>query len=87
MPLPLLRMGEVAEILSISTERAYQLGRDGRLPVVRIGKHVRVNPEALKEWMDAGGSPLDDAEAQESNKRSDNSRGGGGPSDPRRREV
>lgn len=56
----LLRINEVAEILKVSRWRAYELARIGRIPVVRIGRQVRVNAAALDAWIEAGGSPLDE---------------------------
>lgn len=38
----LLRMPEVAEILSVSRSHAYKLIAEGRLPVIRLGRAVRV---------------------------------------------
>ena len=38
----LLTMDEVAVILGVSRGRAYELGRHGILPVVRLGRQVRV---------------------------------------------
>lgn len=52
----LLRIPEVALILNISKERAYQLAREGILPVVRLGFQVRVDPTALREWIRSGGA-------------------------------
>jgi excisionase family DNA binding protein len=49
----LLRGTEVAEILGISRPRAYQLMKDGTLPVVRIGRSVRVPSTELEKWIAA----------------------------------
>jgi excisionase family DNA binding protein len=54
----LLRIPEVAEILGVSVERTYSLARKGVLPVVRVGRQVRVDSEKLKEWIDEGGTSL-----------------------------
>lgn len=54
----LLRITEVAEMLDVPVARAYEMARNGTLPVVRIGRQVRIDPEKLKEWIDSGGSPL-----------------------------
>lgn len=54
----LLRIPEVATILDVSEERAYELARSGALPIVRIGRQIRVDPDKLSEWLDAGGAPL-----------------------------
>jgi excisionase family DNA binding protein len=46
-PAHLLTAAEVAEILNISLRSARRMLADGRLPFVRIGRSVRVRPEAL----------------------------------------
>lgn len=48
-------MQEVAEILDVSLDRAYALARDGIIPVVHMGRQVRVNRETLSDWIKAGG--------------------------------
>lgn len=55
----LLEIPEVAERLSVSRARAYELARNGLLPVVRLGRQLRVDPEQLDEWLKAGGRGLD----------------------------
>ena len=54
----LLRMTQVAEYLDIPLLRAYELARKGTLPgVVRIGpRQIRVNEEALAQWVRDGGA-------------------------------
>ena len=54
----LFRIPEVAKMLSISPERAYELARSGALPVVRLGRQLRVDPNALAEWVKKGGKSL-----------------------------
>jgi excisionase family DNA binding protein len=44
---PLLTASEVAEILNISVRSVRRMIDDGRLSVVRIGRAVRVRPEAI----------------------------------------
>jgi excisionase family DNA binding protein len=51
--LRLMRGVEVAEILGVSRGRAYQLMKDGTLPVVRIGRSVRVPSTELEKWIAA----------------------------------
>ena len=48
----LLRGREVAHELGISRALAYRLMQDGTLPVVRIGRAVRVPFHGLKRWVD-----------------------------------
>lgn len=59
MPEKLLRITEVARILDVTEDRAYALARAGILPVVRIGRHLRVDPEALQKWIRAGGQSFE----------------------------
>jgi excisionase family DNA binding protein len=47
----LLTMPEVALQLGIPTDRAYDLGRQGRLPVVTIGKYRRVRQSAITAFL------------------------------------
>ena len=56
----LLTIDEVAEILSVSSARAYQLARSGTIPVVRLGRQVRVDSEKLRLWIERGGTDSTD---------------------------
>lgn len=47
----LLKVEEVAAALGIGRSQAYALCAGGVLPVVRIGRSVRVPAEALREWV------------------------------------
>lgn len=47
----LLTMPQVAAQLGIPTDRAYDLGRQGRLPVVTIGKYRRVRQSAVAAFL------------------------------------
>jgi excisionase family DNA binding protein len=49
----LLRVDEVGRALGIGRSQAYALCASGRLPVVRIGRSVRVPAEALRAWVRA----------------------------------
>ena len=48
---PLLSMPEVARRLGVPLAHARELGRRGELPVVHVGRYVRVRAGALAEWM------------------------------------
>ena len=48
----LLRADEVARILGVGRSKAYELMADGTLPVVRIGKSVRVPAGPLRTWIE-----------------------------------
>ena len=52
----LLHMDAVAEQLGVSLQRAYELGRQGLLPVVRMGRQMRVEEHRLMEWIASGGA-------------------------------
>ena len=62
MPQPyassLLTTRQVAERLNLTLQRVYELARTQALPVVRIGRQVRVDPAALERWIKNGGWPL-----------------------------
>jgi len=52
------RVPEVARILDVSESRVYELIRQGILPSVRLGRQIRVDKEALDEFIKAGGQAL-----------------------------
>jgi excisionase family DNA binding protein len=47
----LLRLREVAEYLGLSLDTVHRMCRDGRLPYVRIGRRIRIEPEELARWV------------------------------------
>jgi excisionase family DNA binding protein len=47
----LLRATEVATVLGLGRSKVYDMMKRGQLPVVRIGKAVRVPAHALEEWI------------------------------------
>jgi excisionase family DNA binding protein len=53
LPQPLLRVREVAELLSVpeSSVRHYARRRANPLPSVRVGRHLRFQREALERWL------------------------------------
>jgi excisionase family DNA binding protein len=51
-PAPLLTAAEVAEILNISLRSVRRMLADGRLSFVRIGRSVRIRPEALEAMIE-----------------------------------
>jgi excisionase family DNA binding protein len=48
----LLTAAEVAETLRISLRSVRRLIKDGKLPIVRVGRLVRIRPEALAALID-----------------------------------
>jgi excisionase family DNA binding protein len=57
----LLTVPEVADRLRLRPARVYEIARKGVLPVVRLGRQVRISEHALQAWLDAGGSGLSSA--------------------------
>lgn len=47
----LLKVSEVADELRVARSYAYRLIQEGELPVVRIGRSVRVPRTALEAWV------------------------------------
>ena len=56
--LRLLTMKDVAQRLGISLQRTYEMGRLGLLPVVRLGRQIRVEEGRLASWVESGGRGL-----------------------------
>ena len=56
--LRLLTMKDVAQRLGISLQRTYDMGRLGLLPVVRLGRQLRVEEGRLASWVEDGGRGL-----------------------------
>ena len=48
----LLRIEEAADRLSLGRSKVYELIREGRLPVVHIGRSVRIAVRSLDEFID-----------------------------------
>jgi excisionase family DNA binding protein len=47
----LLRITDVAKMLGLGRSKAYAMAKQGALPVVRIGKAIRVPCQGLFEWV------------------------------------
>lgn len=52
----LLVAKEVAPKLHVSTWRVYELARQGRIPVMRVGRSLRFPEDALRDWIRRGGT-------------------------------
>lgn len=50
---PLLEASEVAEILGVTERYVWRLGRDGELPRIVFGRHVRYKPAAVDAFIEA----------------------------------
>ena len=46
-----ITIAEAADRLGVSKSYAYQLAKDGRLPVVRLGRRVLVPVESLQDLL------------------------------------
>lgn len=47
----LLTPAEAAACLGVRRSRIYELTRTGGLPLVKVGKYVRIRPAALAQWL------------------------------------
>lgn len=47
---------ELSRETGIPRYRIYELSRTGKLPHVRIGRAVRFSRQAVREWVEAGGT-------------------------------
>src|SRR5436305_15152390 len=54
----MLTMQEVADRLGVSLQRAYEMGRTGLLPIVRMGRQIRVEEGRLTSCIESGGRAL-----------------------------
>lgn len=52
-PVPLLTQKQVAEVLGLSLRRVQEITEGAELPVVRIGRAVRVRPADLERFIAA----------------------------------
>jgi excisionase family DNA binding protein len=48
---PLLRPEQVAELLAVKPSWVYEAVRKGRLPCVRVGRHIRFTQARLEDWL------------------------------------
>jgi excisionase family DNA binding protein len=48
---PLLRPEHVAALLSVKTSWVYDAVRTGKLPCIRVGRHIRFTRGMLEEWL------------------------------------
>jgi excisionase family DNA binding protein len=48
---PLLRPEEAAHLLSVKTSWVYDAARAGRVPCLRVGRHIRFTRHMLEEWL------------------------------------
>jgi excisionase family DNA binding protein len=55
---PLVSAREIAPHLKVGLPRVYALARRGLIPFVRVGGRYRFSPDAVDDWIRAGGSAL-----------------------------
>ena len=56
----LLTAKQVAGVLQVALARVYEMSRENLLPTVRMGRQVRYDEDALREWIRRGGSAQED---------------------------
>lgn len=49
----LLKVRDVAELLSIARPTVYKLVNNGEIPFIRLGKTLRFSRKAIERWLDA----------------------------------
>jgi excisionase family DNA binding protein len=49
---PLLRPEQAAALLSVKTSWVYDAVRTGKLPCVRVGRHIRFTRSMLESWIE-----------------------------------
>ncbi len=49
---PILTIRQVAEYLQISKSKAYYMASRKQLPIIRLGRNIRVRQSALLAWLD-----------------------------------
>ena len=52
---------EVAKYLKLSKSKVYDLAKKGRLPIIKIGKNVRIRESDLMKWLDEKTRPDQDS--------------------------
>lgn len=48
----LLRPEDAARLLAVKKHWIYEAVRDGRLPCLRLGRHIRFTRAMLEEWLE-----------------------------------
>ena len=52
----MLRADEAARLLAVRPSWIYEAVREGRLPCLRVGRHIRFTQALLEEWLSEQGS-------------------------------
>lgn len=53
----------IARATGIPRWRLYELAKEGWIPHTRVGRTIRFDPEAVRAWIEAGGTAPREAEA------------------------
>jgi excisionase family DNA binding protein len=48
---PLLTLTDAALLLGVKMSWIYEAVRNGRLPAIRVGRHIRFTKAMLEEWL------------------------------------
>jgi excisionase family DNA binding protein len=56
---PLLTCEDAAKLLRVRVSWVYEAVRDGRLPCIRVGRHIRFTRSMLERWLDRQIDSLD----------------------------
>jgi len=48
---PLLRPEQAAQLLAVKPSWVYEAVRAGRLPCLRVGRHIRFTQAMLEDWL------------------------------------
>jgi len=71
-PDTLLSCGEAAELAGVHVETIRRAARSGKLPCVRAGTAVRINPGDLDAWLTTGRRPVATSRARPRQRRTGN---------------
>lgn len=55
----IMTVDEIATLLRLNRKTVYELARQGKIPVRRIGRSLRANRETLMRWLAEGAAPRD----------------------------
>lgn len=55
----IMTIDEVAELLRLNRKTVYDLARQGKIPVRRVGRSLRASRESLMRWLTEGPAPRD----------------------------
>ena len=65
----LITIPQAARVLGLSENRVYDLARQGRIPIVRLGRQIRIDTDVFDEWIRAGGCGLSETANRQNDPR------------------